>query len=331
MSDARPGSEALDGLQAGGRDDCEREHGEAHASQKRMIGLHGSFSRQDFTGGLCRAPETSADARSLACRGCPGVVCGKGGADGRFLRSRTRRGVFAGECLLQAVQLIHRHFPFARAGAFSRHACATTPCFRRSRGFLPPRHAKVPPPRRAGPSRAARARAPATPRAATPLRCSRVGVVGVLGFPQHAIFLHQRLRRPPPPQEIAAPIDHDADEPGGETAAIVEMPDPGRQRHADVLRDVFRIHGRADIAPGDPVDQAVMDLQQAPESLPVARGRRLRKLAIVGRLQHLSLRRSAARKSLAARTDIFLAAAPKLAGAKGFLRSMAEEVTFCSA
>ncbi len=77
------------------------------------------------------------------------------------------------------------------------------------------------------------------------------------------------------------------------------MPQLRHQCETDVLGDVLGVGGGAEIAVGDPVDQVVMPLQQATERLPVAADRLGRKLAVVGRLQHLPHETQLAGRSLA--------------------------------
>ena len=127
----------------------------------------------------------------------------------------------------------------------------------------------------------------------------RIGLVGILRVAQRRVFLDQRRRRPPPPQKVAAAVDHDRDEPGREAAPPAELLKPGRQRDADVLRDVLRVGRRADIAVGDAVDHLVMPLDEAAERLAIAGKRGGGKHAVVGRVEHLLHETKRAPRSLA--------------------------------
>ena len=73
-------------------------------------------------------------------------------------------------------------------------------------------------------------------------------------------------------QCIARGIDHDAVEPGGESALAAKGREPGGQGDAHVLRQVRRLLGVAEHADADPVDPIVVTLEQHGERFPVARG-----------------------------------------------------------
>ena len=193
-------AEAFDGLQIGGRHHGEGEHGEAGAAGKRMaIGfVMDRFPVRISNGGMCRIPET-ADRRPIL------------GGSRMFLHRRRRarrrsplrarpdaarsapRRTPASVCPAHSSSLSIR----ARS-ASSPCACATTPCFRRSREFLAASACESSSPtisstvsRRLGLEALQRLVQPAAP-------LLGVRLVGVLGLPQHARI------SPPAPATISA-------------------------------------------------------------------------------------------------------------------------------
>src|SRR3954469_4885538 len=95
--------------------------------------------------------------------------------------------------------------------------------------------------------------------------------------------LGERQGGPAPAEEIDAVVARDAQDPGGERLARVEVADAGVGAHERFLRGVARLFAAAEQAIAEPVDRLLVLLNEARERDLVAARRSARPLRLVGR------------------------------------------------